>query len=265
MHKYFALFKTNLALAIEYRSNLIGIIVTDLVGFASIAVLWLSVFRTQSTLGGLTMSDTVLYYLFVPLIGFITQVNMAENVASEIRKGILSTHLLKPQNIWLQYIVKWVAAKVNALIVITPVYILVFLVVGAVYPTHKFSFTLIGVAVIIGLLAFVLSILMDLFFAWTGFWLDDIWWFRHFKYIIFGVLGGASFPFEFLPHFLRTVVDILPLKFMYYVPIQYLLGNRPLSMIPIDLLNIALWGGLIFACAQILWMKGITKYEAYGN
>lgn len=265
MYKYFSLFKTHLALALEYRSYLVGILISDLISFSSIFVLWLSVFRDQSNVGGLTFSDTVLYYLLVPLVGFFTQVNMAESVASEIRYGNLSTHLLKPQRIWFQYIVRWVAAKVNALIIIAPLYAIVLIAIKYVFQSQYLTITLLIVALCIAAFAFLFSILTDLFFAWMAFWLDDIWWFKHFKLIVFGILAGASFPFEFLPNALRIIVEILPFKFMYYIPIQYLIGNRSISMLVIDFIQLGLWSLVVYLAARILWDRGINKYESYGN
>lgn len=52
---------------------------------------------------------------------------------------------------------------------------------------------------------------------------------------------------------------------MYYIPIQYLIGNRSISMLVIDFIQLGLWSLVVYLAARILWDRGINKYESYGN
>ncbi len=258
------MFKTHLLVAIEYRSNVIGKLVLQLVGLASVGILFISIFANQKEIAGLSLNDTFYYYLLIPIIGMITGIGMAEPIGDEIREGVLSNHLLKPQHIWLQYITRWLAAKVSTLLVILPIYVVIGLTAYLLIPGINFV-PLILFSLPLAITAYFLNMFIDLAFAWLAFWLDTLWWVQHLKLFLFGIFAGASFPLDFFPATLRKIADFLPFKFFYYVPIQYALQKSNVNNLTRDLLTITIWFVVVYLAALFLWRKGINKYEAFGN
>ncbi len=258
------MFKTHLLVAIEYRSNVIGKLVLQLVGLASVGILFVSIFANQKEIAGLSLNDTFYYYLLVPIIGMITGIGMAEPIGDEIREGVLSNHLLKPQHIWLQYITRWLAAKMSTLLILFPFYLIIGIAVHLFIPSIDFL-PLILIGIPLAFVAYLLSLLIDLAFAWLAFWVDTLWWVQHLKNFLFGIFAGASIPLDFFPENLRKIANFLPFRFLYYVPIQYSLQRSSLSNLPQDLLVMFSWFIVIYIVALILWKRGIKKYDAFGN
>ena len=265
MRKYLMLFQNYYATNLEYRTNLITLILWELIGIGTVAILWLSIYRTNSEIGGLNFSHTISYYLLVPLLGFITHVHDSNRLGREIRKGQLSSQLIKPYKIWFASLMYTIAEKINFLTFIFPLYILILIWLNNYFEVGLFTVNSIFTALIIAILGFILHYVIDLSLTWLTFWVDEIWAFRHFKNVVLGILGGVSFPFDFVPQQFRNIIELFPFKFLYYIPISYLLQNRSPSHLLPDLLEIIIWTTAISLIAWKLWQKGIKKYGAYGN
>lgn len=265
MKKYLQLFKNYLETSLEYRANLVTLIINQLISTASILFLWFAVYRANDEVQGFTFDKALLYYILVPLFGYITQIYISSILSKEIRTGDLSKYLLKPYKIWLVAFIRSLAAKIHILILILPIYT----VIIALYFSHiDFSLNIISIlfAIIIAVAALLLNAIIDFVISWLAFWFDDVWAFEHLKFILFSVLGGVSIPFDFLSDQLRSIFEFLPFKFLYYVPISYLTENKDqLEFLLQDLLNIFVWMIPFILLSYILWKLGIKKYEAYGH
>lgn len=264
MKKYFGLFKNYFSSGLEYRSNLIGLVVLQLIGVGTVLFLWVAAFRSQDSIAGFSLLQVGLYYLLVPLVGFITQVQLSGQLGFEIKDGIFSNYLLKPYNIGFAALMRTLAEKANQLMILLPLYFCVIFIISAIMGGIGFTIKGIIAAAIIAVFGFFLHFILDLTLCWLAFWMGDIWSFQHFKVIVFGILAGVSFPFEFLPRELRTLFEFLPFKYLYYIPLSYLLNKRGLDSLAADLTQILVWGGLIFLLSIYLWKKGLKAYEAYG-
>jgi ABC-2 type transport system permease protein len=265
MKKYFQLLKNYFQTSLEYRANLVSLIINQIISTSGILFLWLAIYRTNERIEDYTFDKALLYYILVPLSGYITQVYISNTLAREIRKGELSRYLLKPYKVWIVALIRAVAAKLHILILIIPIYILVL----SIYFSHaeiSLSFRSILFAFTIASGAFILNTAIDFVISWLAFWFDDVWAFEHLKFVLFSVLGGVSIPFEFLTSQLRHLFEALPFKFLYYVPISYLTGNKDsLELLLHDLSSLIVWTLPFILLSYILWKLGIRKYEAYGD
>lgn len=265
MKKYVRLFASNFSVALEYRSNLVGMFVLEIVSISSMLILWTAVYRDQSSVAGFSFYEAVIYYVLVPLVAFITQVDISEKLSKEIRTGMFSNYLLKPYTFWTAVFMEALAAKILYLAVVFPLAaaVLVFLYLkGYLLFASEFLFP----ALLVAGLAFLLHFILDLLIAFWAFWTDHIWAFKHTKIILFGIIGGASFPLDFLSGRLASVAHFLPFRFFYYVPISYLLGKRSgIGDAFADGLLIVFWIGALALCAAFAWRMGLQRYDAYGN
>lgn len=134
--------------------------------------------------GGYSFSDAILYFLTVPFIASITNLQISSNLSEDIRSGDLSNYLLKPYNFWLKTFCAMVANKIIQLAVAIPVYggILTFFVLRAGVTLSLLNI-LIGLS--IALLALLMHFMLDLGITWLAFWTQDIWAFFHVKRILF--------------------------------------------------------------------------------
>jgi ABC-2 type transport system permease protein len=107
---------------------------------------------------------------------------------------------------------------------------------------------------------------LDLLIAFWAFWTDNVWAFKHIKIILFGILGGVTFPLDFLSGGLAAVARFLPFQYFYYVPAAYLLGkNVGMETIISDTAHILLWIVALVIFCFFAWRAGLKRYDAYGH
>jgi len=88
----------------------------------------------------------------------------------------------------------------------------------------------------------------------------------HIKNILFSILGGLSFPLDFVSGPLKAMFSFLPFQYLYYVPITYLLGKRSgAGMLLTDAAKLLAWTAITALLAAVLWRLGLRKYGAYGR
>jgi len=263
MRKYLQLFKNYQAESWEYRANIVGGIVSELIGIISALIFWLAIYKSNTQIAGYTLNKVIFYYLLMPLIGSITSVWISNKVGSEIKSGFFTNYLIKPNKPILNILTHTFAYKFNYLATTVPVY-LIFLIGFSFFSTIRFS----GINILMGLLmaisGFFIHCLMDLAISWLGFWVDDVWSFQHFKNFIFAIFGGVAFPFDFLPSSMRLIFELLPFKFFYYIPASYINNQRSFSYLFSDILSLCLWGTLFYLIGIKLYSAGIKKYAAFG-
>ncbi len=264
MKKYISLFASHFSVALEYRSNLLGMFTLELVSISSMVILWIAVYRTQEDVAGYSFYQAIIYFVLIPLVGFITQVDISEKLAKEIRMGTFSNYLLKPYTFWVAAFMEALAGKITYLIV---TFSLTALVLGFLYVKGYLLFAsgLLFSALFIAILAFLLHFILDLCIAFWAFWTDNVWAFKHTKIILFGIVGGASFPLDFLPEGLGAVARLLPFQYFYYVPVTYVLGKSGgTEKLISDGSHIILWMITLALLCFLAWRAGLRRYDAYG-
>lgn len=237
----------------------------ELIGISGTLILFSSIYSSGGSIAGFNFKQTLLYYLLIPLAGFITMVGVSNELPDEIKNGKFSKYLVKPLNIWFYCFASAISSKVNLLLFSTPFYLIALTIYFQISKADLFSIDRVLLFIFMALLAFIMHFFLDMVVTWMAFWVDDVWSFRHFKLILFTFFGGVSFPLSFLPVMWRQIVDVLPFKYFYYVPVTYLIGKEQVNNLYFDILQIFLWSTIFLLIGLLLWRKGIKKYESYGN
>jgi ABC-2 type transport system permease protein len=266
MGKYTKLLSNFTAVSLTYRSNILGSIISEGIFTSSVIVLWISIFRTNTTVGGLQLSDALLYFLFVPFFGYLTKTNQASKISKDIKTGDVSNQLIKPYKIFISNLTETIGFKFNYFVFIIPLYVILLITFFLNFPTVQLTPLNIAITTLFAVLAFFLNFIAELAIAYAAFWMDEIWSLDHIKTIFLWLFGGVTFPFELLSSQLRWWFELLPFKYTYYVPISYLIGKREVSQYLLtDLLSITVWTAIFALITATLWKRGIKRYGAYGN
>ncbi|MBD3300372.1 MAG: hypothetical protein GF347_03395 [Candidatus Moranbacteria bacterium] len=266
MQKYLQVFKIYWGRELEYRSNLVVSLILEVLKMTVALILWLAIFQSKESIAEFNLVDILAYFAVLPMVGTLTNINLCTELGYEIRGGKVSDQLIKPFSIYLYYYAKVISEKFNQLVILLPFYVLLILIISKfVLQANPFSLFNLIISLVFIVLAFQMSYFLELVFSWIAFWIDDAWSFEHFKSIALGVFGGLAFPLDFVSGTLRLIIEILPFKFFYYIPISYLIGKRPLENLVTDLGLLSFWIVILFLISKILWKKGIVKYEAYGH
>lgn len=265
MNKYIAFLKGHFLSAAAYRIDFFANLIAQVLEIGAVLIFW-SGFAVGENIGDLNSKKILLYYLTLPLVGYLTYVRSSTELGFDIKKGNLSNYLIKPIKIWIEKLMKEIGEKFFNLIVILPIYLILFFWIYITYKDIQLNVGNVALLVFFLVIGFILHFFLDISIGWLAFWVDEVWAFRHLKYILVSILGGIAFPFTLLQGNIRTIFELLPFKYFYYVPTSYFLGWRDKSeYLVLDLSVMIFWLVIFIFLNKFLYKRGQKKYDAFGN
>lgn len=264
MRKYFRLAINNFQASFEYRLDVLISIAMEIMVVLSSLILWISLYKNNSIVGDFSLKDTLLYFLFLPVVSLITQADLSEELGDEIRLGGFSRFLIKPINMWGSYLVKVIANKVIRILLAFGIYIILIGFFLRYFEIAVLNFNF-GLVCIFAILGFFVNFLLDMLAASFAFWFDEVWSFKHLKKIASLFLGGLAFPLSMASGNFRNVIEWLPFKFIYYVPISILNGKMNFEFAWIYFSQGIFWIIVLLLISSLIYKLGIKSYGAYGN
>jgi ABC-2 type transport system permease protein len=248
------------------RADFFGNILVNLIQIFATVVLWLAIYNPDLKINGYSLQDTITYYVLILLVTYATTTDTSDYVSKSIKSGTLSEWLLKPRSILLSEISRSFGNQFYRLLVLIPIYLGIGLLVNISNIGVNFSIINILLGGIFVLFGFLLNCLLEYTLAMFSFWMDEVWSIKHFKEVTTDLLGGKRIPLAFFPAVVLSVNKLLPFQFIYFVPVEYLLGKRHLNTNTIqDLFSICIWVVIFLIASSFLYRKGVKKYGAFGN
>lgn len=254
---------------IEFRFQLFGFILTWVISTMSVIVLWIAVYEDGGQIGEFSFEQIVMYYFAILLVSFMTEIYFGQKLAFRIKDGLFSSELLKPQINMVRLFCEAIGDKIAYLIVPLPIFILFLFILNS--SLLKLNFEGITIQnIILGLLfcvlGFVINFFLEYFVVAFAFWIDEVWSLNHLKHIILSITGGVIFPIHAFANLLSNFLNLLPFRFVYFVPVMYMIGMRNIKTHgAFDLMLFLIWLLILYIASVIIWTFGLRKYQAYGN
>ena len=183
------------------------------------------------------------------------------SVGNSIKNGKINTSLIKPYDIVLGQCVQEQAWKALSIIVSIPItFVIFYLFRNIIHISLSFEqLILLIISLILGGINFALT---EALVGISAFWVTEIWPITQVNDIMQSLFGGRYVPLMLLPVPVLFLSNILPFKYMFYVPLSILLSKtlNPLLDIGIQFLYIF----ILFGIYKIVWKSGIKKYESVG-
>lgn len=93
-----------------------------------------------------------------------------------------------------------------------------------------------------------------------AFWTNTVWGISMVNSVLIDVFGGRLFPILIASPVMKKICAILPYQYIYYVPVQILeCKTRVISLFAQVIYSLAL-----FVISQIIFKRGLKRYEAVG-
>lgn len=263
MRKYWAIFKITWQDAVEYRAEFLGHMVLGLITFLVMYFIWSAVFRERTYFGSYTFSGMMTYVLMTRFLHFASRNNVGRMIAEEIKEGGISSDLLKPFN-YLKWWFSYFLADRGFEFILRLLMLVVFFIL---FP---------GIAVFTGfgrlflfflfiLISLFINFLLNIFIASCAFWVTDVRLFRSAVLMVFDFLAGTLVPLDIMPEILKNIGYALPFQYMMFFPIKlyqgYLNSNQVLFGLGLSLG----WIVVLTFSLNLLWKRGLQKYEAIGH
>ena len=195
--------------------------------------LWWAVFDAVGkvenvTIAGYSFEDMVAYYLLTMVSPrFSSMPGLASGIAYQIRNGEIKKFLVQPIDMLSFLLLTRVAHKLAYYSVAVGPFALVFFLCRGYFTAGWPAAEVIAAFVASLVLSFLLGFFLEVCIGLVGFWFLEVSSLLFVYMLLNFFLSGHMFPLDLLPDPWRTVVELLPLKYLAYYPAAIFLGEVP--------------------------------------
>jgi ABC-2 type transport system permease protein len=264
MHRVLALIQLWFIKAIEYRTELVVWMSLTLFNTVIILSIWMSVFRDGSVVNGYHIGQIIQYFLLVTIINGVTASHFENWRSREVREGRIDYYLTKPIGYPLQVLCADIGNRLFYMTLVVPLCLTVYFAYSWWFQLPLLSLTFSSVTFFVLLL--IVGYLIEYSFAFLAvlltFWFEGAEGLEHFKWITITMFSGSMIPLELMPNWLRQTVEMLPLKYIYAVPIELIQQRRTLLLS--DILYILFFLAGLWFVQYLLWHMAMRRYTSAG-
>lgn len=264
LRKYIPIIQNTWSEMMQYRLNFVMWRVRAVLNLLTVFFLWSAIFQSREGLFGYNREQILTYILLSQLIGAIVFSSRTSEVGQEINDGTLSNFLLAPIN----YIRYWWARDISDKILnigfsVFEVAFLILLFRPPIFAqTDILTLLLCGVVIFLSIiLFFYISFLLSL----SGFWTADVWAPRFLFFVFTDFFAGRFFPLDIFPEKIFNLLRFLPFTYLLFFPLKIYLGDFDYGEIIQGIVIIVVWIGIFYTLVNLIWKKGLRKYEAQGR
>ncbi|TDD48324.1 hypothetical protein E1286_15500 [Nonomuraea terrae] len=206
-------------LALAYRSNIIITCVTLVAQVFLLRMIWTSVYGSRPSAAGLTLDALLAYLTLANLQAFATHTIVAHTIHDRIRTGTVFFDLARPVGYLRQMAGFQIGNTGGGLLLLAPVIPVVLLVGSITVPVNGLGY-LVTLA-----LGYVIAVQLALLISLIGFWTMETGAISLFYRLVSQFFAGTMVPLTFFPGALGALAEILPFKYMGYVPAAIYVGH----------------------------------------
>ena len=255
-----ALTRSELANLFQYQIMMFLYALWEVVNPVIYLIVW-SLVVGEGRISGFSRDDFVMYYLIFMAVAHFAQAIEVYTFGPLIERGTLSPRLLRPIH------PSWHAAAVNiayksvSLVMLAPVWIVLFLVLRPAFLGDWLTVALFAPALAAAIL---LSFLIGSLFAMLAFWTTRSFSFWEIWMGLLFLLGGQMAPVAVLPGFVRDIATVLPARYALGFPVEVVLGRLDAGELALGFAIQAAWIAAAALAFAVVWRSGIKRYSAVG-
>lgn len=263
MDKYLTIINVFWQRALTYRFTVLAYRVGEILELVVLIVMWTAIFQHTNLVSGFSLKEMVTYLLIGNIFRAMIRNFLSDIVAYDIKEGRLSLSLIRPMG-YFTYVVTREIGRISLvffLSVVTQLLIcLLFL--------NNFIFNLdlryLGIILIMLVLAFFTELLMSYLIGTIAFWTDEVDGLITTINSLKRFFSGGYFPLSLLPAAFVTASFLLPFAYSFYIPTQLYLKKIDLSLGVQGLLVQVGWIVTLLLIINIVWKRGLKRYEGVG-
>lgn len=241
-----------------YKEAILVNVLTNFLFIIMQYYMWKAVYETNS-MDMYSFKEMFSYIILAQLIGNIYPVNVSRRIGQLVRTGDISLTLLNPFSFIEQLFFENVGTSLFKLLITNiPLYAMYLIFIGvnvSVLNVLKF--------ILILMFSYFFYFVFELLFGILSFYTKSSWGLNSFKYVIIVLFSGRLMPLNFYPRSILKILNLLPFKYMYNVPISILLGKFSNFWGMLFLLGINLI--IIFLIYKISFAKTIKRLTIQGG
>jgi len=262
---YFAVIRLSFLKFLAYRLRYFTGIITYLLFVSVHYFIWQAVFKGSGNtiLNGFTFPEMVTYVALGWISRSLYFSDIDEEISEHVRTGQISSFLVKPIKFHLMMLAEAFGGLIFRLFFFTlPISVVLLNLFPIAMPhsvLHAFVFMLatLGSFFVLAEINFLLGLLC--------FRLKNIDGIIRAKYFFIQLFSGLLLPLSFFPPSLRYICDLLPFKLIAYNPLQIYLGKINGAPLLYSLIQLVIWGVLLFVASELLWKRSFRYLSIQGG
>lgn len=262
----FSFYSIELRKMISYRATFwLHFFTSVLVPLVAAWYLWDAIFRynDQPTFGGFSFEWMVFYYLLVPLVKGISIGDENLVMSKDIYSGGLTKYILYPVNFFAVHYVTKLANLTFGMFKFIGGIALYAWVLG-LPEGFQLNFSTVCIFLSFCFLTSVMHFFMIAIVEMVSFWIDVIWNLHVMLRFIVVFLGGGMLPLSLFPDWGRQINEWLPFQYLYWYPINILLGKIEGQAVINGLLGTLAWTVIFAIITSWVWNRGKFQYTGVG-
>jgi ABC-2 type transport system permease protein len=244
-------------LALAYRSHIIFTCVTLVAQVFLLRMIWTSVYGSRPTAAGLTLEALLAYLTLANLQAFATQTTVPRIMHQRLRTGMVFFDLARPVGYLRQMADFQVGNTAGALLLLAPVVPVVLLVGSITVPVNGTGYLITLV------LGYVIAVQLALLISLIGFWTMESGAVSLLYRLVSQFFAGTMVPLAFFPGFLGVLADVLPFKYLGYVPASIYVGH--ITEVPGAVLAELAWIAGLSGLLALTWSRARRRVVIQGG
>lgn len=251
--------------SLQFRTEIVIYSFLDVLPFFVLFFVWSSIYQQTDLINNFSLSQIINYYLLVIVIQRLSATHFEGWRSEEIRNGKIDYYLIRPLSYISEILSKDIGAKLISIIFSAPMIILFYIANASVFNIDHSYITITNLFIFLSLmlLAYVIQFLFALWIVLLTFWFEGSSGLEHFKWVVLTLFSGAMIPIEFMPNWLASITNLLPLKYVFAVPIGILQNTYNLKISDYVYISIVLTCMLVFT--HFLWNRAKKVYGSVGG
>ena len=267
MRRLLALTRAGIIESFQFRLSIAVTIFGNLIYLALVYFLWKAIYDSAGTdtVGGMTFYDTMIYLVLATAMFNLLEMFFIWEMSRSVQSGEIVMDLLKPMR-YRRYIF-WSnsgAYVMHFFLEFIPTFIVVALISGGAIPMGM------------NLLYFMASLILALFLNYNFemlispicLYTESTWGVNIVKETIVLLLSGAMIPLAFFPDWLRQIVDWLPFRAVYDIPLSILLEKNGTTDFGTMAMNLGIqlaWCVVLALAGNLFWYRAVKKITVNGG
>jgi ABC-2 type transport system permease protein len=237
--------------------------------------LWWSIYETigggstkDVDIVGFSFQDMVAYYLLTMLSrAFSSMPGLASGIALQIRNGEIKKFIIQPVDMVGFLLLTRIAHKLAYYSVAFGPFLFVFFICWwrGYFVTVSLPWTTWMAFVASLIMGFLIGFFLEAAIGMIGFWFLEVSSLLFVYMLLSFFLSGHMFPLTMLPEPYRSIVDLLPLKYLAYFPAAICLKQVPADQLVGELLMEAAWLVFFIVMCRVMYNAGLRRYSGYGG
>lgn len=262
--------RTSIAERLAYRADFAFATLIRFLPIVTQVFLWGAIYQAtgpQDTrvINAYTYRDMVAYSLLV-MVGraFSSMPGLTTGIARDIRDGTIKKFLTQPVDM-LDYLF-WhrVAHKLVYYVIAFVPFAIVFWLCGSYFKGWPGAWTLLGGAVSL-VLAFLIGFLIESLMGLVAFWFLEVSSLVFVYMLLSYFLSGHMLPLDWLPAPINDWIQLLPFKYLAFVPAAVLLEKYNHQQLALELGLGFAWVIVLYLLNRLALARGLRRYSAYGG